>query len=274
MSSLLYILLAIVPEKAKTGEESFTDIVINNGIKAIIALVVLIIGLWVIKLIKKWLIAGMQKRDLDPSLQPFLQSLIVISLQVLLIIGIMQSAGIQLTVFTTVIGAFGVAAGLALSGTLQNFASGVLILILKPFRVGDNIIAQGQEGTVNSIQVFYTVVTTFDNKTVIFPNSKLSNEIIINTSREGKRRLDMELKLNYGTDFNTVKPIIEEVITASKSILKSPESRIGISALEADGYKVAVNIWVNPHGFTDAKLDFHEKLINDLKRAGIVLPGM
>ncbi|MFD2161285.1 mechanosensitive ion channel family protein [Paradesertivirga mongoliensis] len=250
------------------------DFILLNGPKLISAIIILFIGLWLIRLIKKWLIAGMQKRDLDPSLQPFLQSMIIISLQVMLIIGIMQIAGFTLTIFTTVIGAFGVAAGLALSGTLQNFASGVLILALKPFRVGDNIIAQGQEGTVNSIQIFYTVVTTSDNKTVIIPNSKLSNEIIINTSREGKRRLDIELKLNYKTDFNEVKPIIEEVIKSSKSILKSPESKIGISALEPDGYKITVYIWVNPHGFTDSKLKFQEKLIDDLKVAGVLLPGM
>ncbi|MBC7915638.1 MAG: mechanosensitive ion channel family protein [Pyrinomonadaceae bacterium] len=250
------------------------DFILFNGPKLITAIVILFIGLWFIKLIRKWLVAGMQKRELDPSLQPFLQSLIIISLQVFLIIGIMQVVGIQLTIFTTVIGAFSVAAGLALSGTLQNFASGVLILALKPFRVGDNIIAQGQEGTVNAIHVFYTVVTTFDNKTVIFPNSKLSNEIIINTSREGKRRLDIELKLNYSTDFNTIKPLIEEVVKASKNILKSPEYRIGILSLEPDGYKVSINIWVNPHGFMDARLDFQEKLIENLKEAGVLLPGM
>ncbi|MEJ6980859.1 mechanosensitive ion channel family protein [Pedobacter sp. P351] len=250
------------------------DFIIFNGPKVLTAIIIFFIGMWFIKLMRKWLVSAMQKRDLDPSLQPFLQSIIIISLQVFLIIGIMQVVGIELTIFTTVIGAFSVAAGLALSGTLQNFASGVLILILKPFRVGDNIIAQGQEGIVNSIQVFYTVVTTFDNKTVIIPNSKLSNEIIINTSREGKRRLDVELKLNYKVDFNSVKPIIEQTIKASHNILKSPESRIGISLLEPDGYKISVNIWVNPHGFTDARLNFQEKLIDDLKSAGILLPGM
>ena len=250
------------------------DFLLTNGPKVITAIIILFVGLWFIKLIRKGLVAGMQKRDLDPSLQPFLQSLIIISLQIFLIIGIMQIVGIQLTIFTTVIGAFGVAAGLALSGTLQNFASGVLILVLKPFRVGDNIIAQGQEGTVNSIQIFYTVVTTADNKTVIFPNSKLSNEIIINTSREGKRRLDVELKVNYSTDFNAIKPIIKKTIEASPNILKSPEARIGISLLDADGYKVSVNIWVNPHGFTDARYTFQAKLIDDLKEAGVILPGM
>jgi len=250
------------------------DFIFLNGPKVLSALIILFIGLWFIKLIKQWLKAAMVRRDLDASLQPFLQSIIIISLQVFLIIGIMQVIGIQLTIFTTVIGAFGVAAGLALSGTLQNFASGVLILILKPFKVGDNIIAQGQEGKVKSIEIFYTVVTTFDNKTVIIPNSKLSNEIIINTSREGKRRLDIGLKLNYNTDFNVVKPVIEEAIRTSANLLKSPEYKIGIAALEPDGYNITVNLWVNANGFTDAKLKFHEKLINDLKAAGIMLPGM
>lgn len=248
--------------------------ILLNGPRLIAALFILFIGLWFIKLIKRGLIAGMQRRDLDPSLQPFLQSLIIISLQVMLIIGIMQIAGFTLTIFTTVIGAFGVAAGLALSGTLQNFASGVLILALKPFRVGDNIIAQGQEGIVNSIQVFYTVVTTFDNKTVIIPNSKLSNEIIINTSKEGKRRLDVELKLSYKYDFDTIKPIVERTINDSKNVLKSPGPRIGIASLDPDGYKISINVWVTPHEFVDARLDFQEKLVGDLKAAGILLPGM
>lgn len=250
------------------------DFILLYGPRLILALVLLIIGLQLIKFVRRLLLAAMNKRDLDPSLQPFLQSIIIISLQVLLIVSLMQVLGFNLSVFAAVITSFGVAAGLALSGTLQNFASGVLILILKPFRVGDNIIAQGQEGTVNSIQIFYTVVTTGDNKTVIIPNSKLSNEIIINTSREGKRRLDVELKVNYKTDFVVVKPIIQQTINNFKNILKSPEPRIGVSSLDADGYKIAVNIWVNPHGFTDARYNFQAQLIDDLKDAGILLPGM
>lgn len=250
------------------------EYILVNGPRLLTAILLMVAGFWLIKLVRRLLVAAMHKRDLDPSLQPFLKSIIIISLQVLLIIGIMQVVGMELTIFTTVIGAFSVAAGLALSGTLQNFASGVLILILKPFKVGDNILAQGQEGVVNSIEIFYTVVTTFDNKTVIIPNSKLSNEIIINTSREGKRRLDIELKLPYKTDFNEVKPIIEEVLKSSEMILKNTETRIGVVAFDADGYRISVNIWVNPHGFVDAKLIFQEKLINDLKAADILLPGM
>ena len=250
------------------------DFLILNGPRFLTALILLLIGMQLIKLVRKLLLAAMDKRELDPSLQPFLRSLIIISLQVLLIIGIMQIVGLELTIFTTVIGAFGVAAGLALSGTLQNFASGVLILILKPFRVGDNIIAQGQEGTVHSIEIFYTVVTTGDNKTVIIPNSKLSNEIIINTSREGKRRLDVEMKVGYGVDFKTVLPIVESVVKGFNNVLPSPAPKIGVSMLDADGYKVVVQIWVAPNSFSDTKLKLQEKLIEEVKNAEIKLPGM
>ncbi len=258
--------------------QTFYDKVYNwifdHGPNLILAIFLLLIGLWFIKLVRKWLKAAMQRRELDPSLQPFLQSLIIISLQVLLIIGIMQVVGVQLTIFTTIIGAFSVAAGLALSGTLQNFASGILILLLKPFRVGDNIHAQGQKGVVSSIQIFYTVVTTYDNKTVIIPNSKLSNEVIINMSRQSKRRLDIELKFNYGTDISDIRNVLEQFITTSKNILTNPAPHTGVSRLESDGYKLTINLWVNADGFSDSKLQLQEQLIGHLKAAGIKLPGM
>lgn len=247
------------------------DWVLRNGPSMILAVIVLIIGLWLIRVVRRAIVRSMERRNFDPSLQPFIQSLIIISMQILLLLIVMQIVNVQLTILTTIIGALSVAAGLALSGTLQNFASGVLILILKPFKAGDTIIAQGQEGTVTSIQIFYTVVTTFENKTVIFPNSKLSNEIIINVSRQGKRRMDIELKFNYSVDSKQVKVIAEQSAKSSKNILNNPAPGIGVSVLEPDGYRLMVNVWVNAHGFTDAKLSFQEKLIDDLKAAGIKL---
>jgi small conductance mechanosensitive channel len=242
--------------------------------KIIIAFLFLLIGLWFIRMISKWSHTAMHRRELDPSLKPFLLALMVISLRILLVLGTMQIIGIQMTLFASVIAAFGVAAGLALSGTLQNFASGILILLLKPFLVGDNIIAQGQEGTVASIQIFYTVVTTFDNRTVIIPNSKLSNEVIVNLSRQGNRRLDMIMKFNYGTDIQVIKDIIDRSVDQSKDILKTPERRIGIAEMDADGFKLLVNVWVNAHGYQDSKLMLQEKIITDLKAGGVKLPGM
>lgn len=248
--------------------------ILNIGPRILIAIVILIIGLWLIRLIKKGMYRHMERKEFDASLQPFLVSLIITALQVLLGLALMQILGLQMTIFTALIGAIGVAAGLALSGTLQNFTSGVLILLLKPFRVGDNIIAQGKEGTVSAIQIFYTVVTTYSNTTVIIPNSKLSNEVIVNLSRQGIRRLDVELKFNFGIDFNEVTGIINKAINETPALLKEPASRIGVSAVDPDGYKVMTNVWTKAHGFQDVKLDFQEKVVQDLKTAGVKLPGM
>lgn len=247
--------------------------IVRYGTRAIAAILLLFIGFWVIKKIKRWLHNSLAKRDIDPSLRPFLLSVSVILLQALLVLAAMQVVGVQMTIFAAFVGAFGVAAGLALSGTLQNFTSGVLILILKPFRAGDNIIAQGHEGTVTSIQIFYTIVTTFDNKTVIVPNSKLSNEVIVNLSREGIRRLDVEMKFSFAIPFETVKSNIESTVNANKDLLKQPAFRIGVSSVDPDGYKVMVNTWVKPNGFEDVKLRLQRELIDGLLAGEIKLPG-
>lgn len=195
-------------------------------------------------------------------------------LQILLILALLQVLGIQMTMFAALAGAFGVAAGLALSGTLQNFTSGIIILLLRPFRVGDNIVAQGQEGTVTSIQIFYTVVLTFDNRTVIVPNSKLSNEVIINLSRQGNRRIDIEMKFSYKFPYERVHAIIEEAIDKADDLLNDPPKRIGVESLEPDGYKVRINIWGKAHGFTDIRLALQQRLIEAFRNADVKLPGM
>lgn len=247
---------------------------VTHGPNIIAGFLIFFIGLWLIKVLSRLINAGMQKREFDPSLKIFLQSLINIALRVLLILSVMQVVGIEMTIFAAVIGSFGVAAGLALSGTLQNFASGILILLLKPFQVGDNIITQGQEGTVTSIQIFYTIITTSDNKTIIVPNSKLSNEVIVNITRMGKRGLDVEMKFNYGMNIDHIKEIIEKTFASSENILKNPSPKIGVSSLENDGFKLKISVWIKAHGFEDRKMVFLEKVMLELKSAGIKLPGI
>lgn len=246
---------------------------LSYGPRTLIALLLLFIGFWIIGKLKNLLHGSFDKRNIDPSLRPFLLSVSVIFMQGLLILAAMQVIGVQMTIFAAFVGAFGVATGLALSGTLQNFTSGVLILILKPFKVGDNIIAQGQEGTVELIEIFYTIVTTYDNRTVIFPNSKLSNEVIVNLSREGIRRLDVELKLSFNISFDQAKTILERTISANKDLLKQPTCRIGVSSLEPDGYKIMVNVWVKPNGYQDIRLQLQQKIMEDIISGGIKLPG-
>lgn len=263
-----------INQKAEHFYDKFYDWLLLKGPLILLGIAVLLVGLWLIRLFSRWMQNRMMRKKINSSLKPFFLSVTVVVLRILLVFMVMQIMGIQLTIFAALVGAVGVAAGFALSGTMQNFASGVLILLLKPFRVSDNIIAQGQEGTVSQIQLFYTVVTTFDNRTVIIPNSKLSNEVIINISAIGSRRLDLELKFNYGIDLSKVRQVIDETIGESKSILKTPEKRVGISLLEESGYKVMINVWLNSHGFHDARMIFQENLLKNLKSSGIKLPGM
>ena len=248
--------------------------VIYTGPKVIAAIVILAVGFWLIRIFKARLKKHLQRRSLDKSLLPFMLNLAATVLQAFLLITAMQVVGVRMTLLTAVIGALGVAAGLALSGTLQNFTSGVLILLFKPFKVGDNIIAQGQDGIVSSIQLFYTLVITADNRTAIIPNSKLSNEVIVNVSRQHKRRLDIDIKFNYGVDSQQVRDIIQHSLEATDYVLKDPPPQIGVSLLDPDGYHIITNVWVKPEEFEHSKYQLQEKLIADIKTKGIKLPGM
>jgi small conductance mechanosensitive channel len=250
------------------------DWVIRFGPRFAIGLLVLFVGLWLIKLLLNRSHKGMHRKEVDPTLKSFLTSLLGVVLRVLLILGVMQIMGIQMTLFTALVGAFGVAVGLALSGTLQNFASGILIMLLKPFVVGDNIITQGLEGTVTSIQIFYTMVTTYDNRTVILPNSMLSNNMIINISREGNRRLDIDYKFSNAVDIEQAQKVIGDIIDQEAACLQAPARRIGVSQLEPDSFIMAINVWVAAHGFWDTKMRLQQALLQGLKNAGIKIGGL
>ena len=246
---------------------------IINGSKLLIGLIVLLVGLRLIKLFTVRIRTRMSKREVHSSLQPFFLSLTITALYVLLIILVLNILGYPLTVFSTILGGFTVAVGLALSGTFQNFAGGVLILLLKPFELDDNIVAQGQEGKVTSIQIFYTVLITADNKTIIIPNGKLFNEVIVNITREGKRRLDFEIKLGYYVDIDEVKQIMEDTINSTTTVLKKPAPRVGLIGLEVDSMRFTVNVWVEPANFLNTKIALQENIIKNLKAAGVRLLG-
>jgi small conductance mechanosensitive channel len=238
---------------------------ISFGPKLLIAIVLFFVGEWIIKLLNKALLKILSGKRFNNTLKPFIQNLVNVALQVLLVLGLMQILGIQITLFAALIGAFGVAIGLALSGTMQNFASGVLIILLKPFVIGDNIKTQGEEGTVTSIRLFYTVIKTFNNTTLIVPNNKLSNDVIFNLTREKKRRMDIAMKFNYGVEFKDVQIAILKTIDSFEQCLKDPPPRIGIEKVENDGFTICINAWINSHGYQDAKLEFNEKLMVVLK---------
>jgi len=240
----------------------------------VIGILVLFIGLWLIKPLLNRSHRIMHRKAVDSTLKSFLGSLLGVVLRVLLILGVMQIMGIQMTLFTALVGAFGMMVGLALSGTLQNFASGILIMLLKPFVVGDNIITQGLDGTMTSIQIFYTLMTTYDNRSVILPNSMLSNNMIINISREGNRRLDIDYKFSNGVDIEQFQKVIGDIIDQEDACLKTPERRIGISQFEADSFIMAINVWVTAHGFWDTKMRLQQAILQGLKKAEIKIGGL
>jgi len=245
---------------------------VANGQNYIFGFFVFVLGFWVIRLLRNRMRSRMARNKVHSSLQPFFLSLTITALYVLLILTVFKIIGFELTVFSTIIGAFSVAAGLALSGTFQNFAGGVLILLLKPFDIGHEIVAQGQEGVVTSIQLFYTVVLTYDNRTVIIPNGKLFNEVIVNINREGKRRVDFELKLGYIVDVDQVKGVIEGAFKTFPAILHKPAPFVGVVALELDGIRFSVRVWVNAKDYFSTKVNLQEKIVKDLREADVKLP--
>lgn len=223
---------------------SYVDAVIQSLVdytpKIISALVVLIVGLWVVKRIARLSEKAMTKRHLDVSLRTFLRSLISIGLKIILIVTVAGMVGIGTASFVTILGAAGLAVGLALQGSLSNFAGGVLLLIFKPFKVGDNIEAGGQSGEVKEIQIFNTLLLTADHKTVILPNGPLSNGTIVNTTRHGNLRLDICLTVSSDENPASVLKIIHQVLEANERILKEPTPGIFIGKV-SDG-KLDINV--------------------------------
>jgi small conductance mechanosensitive channel len=250
------------------------DWVLRVGPKILLAILVFVAAQLLIRFFKRWVRGFMSKREFDSNLQPFLISLLFAILQVLAILATLQVLGIEMTIFAALVGGIGVAAGLALSGTLQNFTSGILILLLKPFRAGDTIIAQGKEGVVRQIQIFYTILVTYDNMDVIIPNSKLSNDLIVNISQEGQRRMDLDIKFPYTVNFKEVEASLRKSLAEMPDIGKQPEPDIGINLFEGDGYHVDIYLWTRPEKFNEQRLAVQVKLMEDLKANGIKWAGM
>ncbi len=248
------------------------DFIMDYGPKLIGAIVVLIIGLWVIKIITKAIDRILVKSNVDDSLRPFMKSLFGSLLKVMLVISIMGMMGIEMTSFIAILGALGLAVGMALSGTLQNFAGGVMILVFKPFKVGDVIEAQGYTGAVKEIQIFVTILTTPDNKTIIIPNGGLSNGSMINYSTQANRRVDWVVGVSYGEDIEKVRGVIDRLIGADQRILKDPEPFIKVGELADSSVNFTVRVWVNAADYWDVFFDMNENVYTTFEKEGIGIP--
>lgn len=252
--------------------DKIMDFVLTYGPKLIGAIITLVVGLWVIKMVMNGIVKSFRKREMDPSLIPFLKGLIGTLLKVMLIISVMSMMGIAMTSFVAILGAMGLAVGMALSGTLQNFAGGVIILILKPFKIGDVIEAQGYIGSVNSIQIFNTILKTPDNKTIIIPNGGLSTGSMVNYSTEATRRVDWTVGIGYGDDIEKARKILLEILSSDDRIFKDPAPFIQVSALADSSVNLATRVWVNAGDYWGVFMETNEKIYNEFNKQGINIP--
>nr|MBK9652996.1 mechanosensitive ion channel [Bacteroidota bacterium] len=236
------------------------------------AIIALVIGLWIIGRLAKIADSGMRKREMDISLRSFLRSLISIGLKVLLFISVAGMMGLQTSSFVAILGAAGLAVGLALQGSLANFAGGVLMLIFKPFKIGDLIESQGQTGVVKDIQIFNTILLTPDNKTVILANGAVSNATIVNYTREGNIRVNINLSVSPVNDFQKVREAIMPVLTNHPKVLKTPAPSVNFSGFGDSQVMVAVQPYSTADDYWTVFFEVQEQIKKAFEANKIVAP--
>lgn len=275
---LTHLLQAAMPEIPKSLSQ--LDIVIQNlidsGISAgkhiIAAVVIFIVGRFIIKLINRLVASILQRRHIEISVQTFLSSLVNIILTILLIITVIGALGVNTTSFAALIASAGVAIGMALSGNLQNFAGGLIILLFKPYRVGDFIDVCGVQGTVSAVQIFHTILLTPDNKAVYLPNGSTSSSTITNYSRENKRRIEWTFGIDYGEDVNRARTAILSVITADARILPDPAPFVAVGGLSDSSVDIIVRVWVPTEEYWNVYYDMHQRVYETFNEQKINFP--
>lgn len=246
--------------------------VVPLGIKIAIAAVVLLLGRWLIKVVKKGLTRMMERRKADPSLSSFLMSLVSVLLTFFLILAIIGILGINTSSLVALLASAGLAVGMALSGTLQNFAGGVMIMLFKPFKVGDYIAAQGYEGLVSDIQIFNTHLLTTDNKSVILPNGPLSTGTMTNFSKQETRRVDWVFSMAYGEDYDRAKAVLRRLCDTNPLVLRTPEPFIELGNLNSSSVDLTVRVWVKSADYWTVFFGMNEQVYKAFAAEGINIP--
>lgn len=237
------------------------------------ALLVFIVGRFLISMINKLVQRVLLKRKIDPSIKTFVGSLIHITLMILLIISVVGALGVQTASFAALLASAGVAIGMALSGNLSNFAGGLIILIFKPYKVGDFIEAQGLSGTVREIQIFHTVLTTTDNKVIYIPNGSLSSSAVVNYSYQEVRRVDWTFGVEYGTDFAKVKGVLEDILAKDERILQEPAAPfVAMSQLADSSVNYVVRVWVKSPDYWNVYYGITRTVYERFNAEGIGFP--
>ena len=242
------------------------------GVKILAALAVFIIGRWVVRYLRKMTRRVMEKRNVDPTLTKFITNLTYVALLTFVILAALGMLGIQTTSFIAVLGAAGLAIGLALQGSLSNFAAGVLMIIFRPFKVGDLIEGGGVTGVVEEIQIFTTQLATPDNKTIIVPNAQMTAGNIINYSTKGTRRADMVFGIGYEDDIDKARDIILDVLSRDERVLKDPAIKVAVSELADSSVNFVVRPWVNADDYWNVIFDANETIKKRFDDEGISIP--
>ena len=254
------------------ASDKLVELAVTYGGKLLLAIITLIVGLWLINRLSKVLRKVFQLRAFEQTLQTFLISLISILLKILLFISVVTMVGVQMTSFIALLGAAGIAFGLALSGTLQNFAGGVVLLIFKPFKVGDFIETQGYAGTVREMQIFHTVMHTPDNKTIIIPNGALSSGSMINFSAEELRRVDWTFGISYNCSIDKAREIILNLLNADDRVLQDPVPFVGVISIGDSSVNLVTRAWVKAPDYWDLFFMMNEKVKKEFDNQGILMP--
>ncbi len=253
-------------------QEAWLPLVLQYGSQALLALVTLLVGWWVIGRITSGVHMLLEKRTVDRTLHGFIGALVGVGLKVLLFVSVAGMIGVETTSFIALIGAAGLAVGLALQGSLANFAGGMLILMLRPFRAGEYIEAQGVAGTVDSIQIFHTILKSPDNKTIIVPNGSLSNGSVINYSRQPTRRVDLNIGIDYGDSVKQARDILLGLAHADERVRKDPEPVVWLVSLGDNSVNLSLRMWTKTEDYWGVYWSIIELAKERFDEQGITIP--
>jgi small conductance mechanosensitive channel len=260
------------PDKASQLIEMGKDLAMQYGIKLIAAIAIFIIGKMVANWLKKLITRVMTKAEIDQIIIGFTSSIAYIAMLAFVVVAALGQLGIQTTSFIAILGAAGLAIGLALQGSLSNFAAGFLMIIFRPFKVGDFIEAAGVAGKVDAIQIFTTTLMTPDNKTIIIPNAKIGNDNIINYSTQPTRRVELTIGVAYDADLKQVRDILEDIVSKDERVLKDPPHQIAVKELADSSVNFVVRLWVESADYWDVFFDANETVKTRFDEAGIGIP--
>lgn len=245
---------------------------VETGGRIIGAVLIFIIGRLLISFLNKMVARLLVRRKVELSIQSFVRSLINILLTVLLIVAVIGKLGVETTSFAALLASAGVAVGMALSGNLQNFAGGLIVLLFRPFKVGDFIESQGVSGTVREIQIFHTILTTPDNKVIYIPNGALSSGTVTNYSREDTRRVEWVIGVEYGENYDKVESTVRRMLAEDGRILTTPAPFVALHALSDSSVNVVIRVWVKSEDYWDVYFDMNKKVYSVFNEEGIGFP--